>query len=72
MISIRFLGLLIHEPLKISSLGKDPLVKGNVVTVEPGIYLKGKYGVRIEDMIQMTENGPLDITASPKDLIEIL
>ena len=65
-------GLLIHEPLKISSLGKDPLVKGNVFTVEPGIYLKGKYGVRIEDMIQMTENGPLDITASPKDLIEIL
>ena len=47
-------------------------MKGNVFTVEPGIYLKGKYGVRIEDMIQMTENGPLDITASPKDLIEIL
>ncbi len=65
-------GLLIHEPLKISSLGKEPLVKGNVFTVEPGIYLKGKYGVRIEDMIQMTENGPLDITASPKELIEIL
>lgn len=65
-------GLLIHEPLKISSLGTTPLTKGHVFTVEPGIYLKGKYGVRIEDMIQMTENGPVDITGSPKNLIEIL
>ena len=65
-------GLLIHEPLKISSLGTTPLTQGHVFTVEPGIYLKGKYGVRIEDMIQMTENGPVDITGSPKDLIEIL
>ena len=65
-------GLLIHEPLRISALGKTPLEKGHVFTIEPGIYLKGKYGVRIEDMIQMTENGPLDITKSPKDLIEII
>ena len=65
-------GLLIHEPLRISAFGKKPLEKGHIFTVEPGIYLKGKYGVRIEDMIQMTENGPVDITASPKDLIEIL
>ena len=65
-------GLLIHEPLRISSFGKKPLEKGHVFTVEPGIYLKGKYGVRIEDMIQMTENGPLDITKSPKELIEII
>ncbi len=65
-------GLLIHEPLRISAFGKKPLEKGHVFTIEPGIYLKGKYGVRIEDMIQMTENGPLDITKSPKDLIEIV
>ena len=65
-------GLLIHEPLRISAFGKTPLTKGHVFTVEPGIYLKGKYGVRIEDMIQMTENGPVDITNSPKNLIEIL
>ena len=65
-------GLLIHEPLRISAFGKKPLEKGHVFTVEPGIYLKGKYGVRIEDMIQMTENGPLDITKSPKELIEII
>ena len=65
-------GLLIHEPLRISSFGKKPLEKGHVFTIEPGVYLKGKYGVRIEDMIQMTENGPLDITKSPKELIEII
>ena len=65
-------GLLIHEPLFISAKGDKPLTKGHVFTVEPGIYLKGKYGVRIEDMIQMTENGPLDITHSTKELIEIL
>ena len=65
-------GLLIHEPLRISAFGKKPLEKGHVFTVEPGVYLKGKYGVRIEDMIQMTENGPLDITKSPKNLIEII
>ncbi len=65
-------GLLIHEPLFISKAGVKPLAKGHVFTVEPGIYLKGKYGVRIEDMIQMTANGPLDITHSTKELIEIL
>lgn len=65
-------GLLIHEPLRISAFGKTPIAKGHIFTVEPGIYLKGKYGVRIEDMIQMTENGPLDITHSPKELIEIV
>ena len=65
-------GLLIHEPLRISAFGKTPLAKGHVFTIEPGIYLKGKYGVRIEDMIQMTENGPLDITHSTKELIEII
>lgn len=65
-------GLLIHEPLFISKGGVKPLAKGHVFTVEPGIYIKGKYGVRIEDMIQMTENGPLDITHSTKELIEIL
>ena len=65
-------GLLIHEPLRISTLGRTPIAKGHIFTVEPGIYLKGKYGVRIEDMIQMTEQGPTDITKSPKELIEII
>ncbi len=64
-------GVYIHENPRVSPAGKVALAKGHIFTVEPGIYLKGKYGVRIEDMVQMTENGPLDITHSPKQLIEI-
>lgn len=64
-------GIYIHENPRISSAGKTKLTTGHIFTVEPGIYLKGKYGVRIEDMVQMTANGPLDITKSPKELIEI-
>ncbi len=65
-------GIYIHESPKVNANGRKPLTKGHIFTIEPGIYLKGKYGVRIEDMIQMTENGPLDITKSPKELIEIV
>lgn len=64
-------GIYIHEEPRVSAASRTPLTKGHIFTVEPGIYIKGKYGVRIEDMVQMTENGPLDITGSPKDLIEI-
>jgi Xaa-Pro aminopeptidase len=65
-------GIYIHENPRVSAVGKKPLTKGHIFTIEPGIYLKGRYGVRIEDMIQMTENGPIDITKSPKELIEIV
>ena len=64
-------GIYIHENPRVSPSGKTRLTKGHIFTVEPGIYLKGKYGVRIEDMVQMTDKGPLDITKSPKELIEI-
>ena len=64
-------GIYIHENPRISPSGRTALSTGHIFTVEPGIYLKGKYGVRIEDMVQMTEKGPLDITKSPKELIEI-
>lgn len=64
-------GIYIHENPRVSPAGKTKLTKGHIFTVEPGIYLKGKYGVRIEDMVQMTASGPLDITKSPKNLIEI-
>jgi Xaa-Pro aminopeptidase len=47
----------------------NPLQVGNVVTVEPGIYLPGKFGVRIEDMALITENGYENLTHSPKELI---
>lgn len=65
-------GLFIHESPRLSktAFGRK-LRKNEIVTVEPGIYLTGKYGCRIEDMVQITENGIMNFTHSPKDLIEI-
>lgn len=64
-------GLFIHEMPRLSPAApaEKRLERGHVVTVEPGIYLEGKYGVRIEDMVIFTENGPVDITLAPKNLI---
>jgi Xaa-Pro aminopeptidase len=42
-----------------------------VVTVEPGIYIAGKFGIRIEDMVAVTERGNKVLTRSPKALIEL-
>ena len=65
-------GRYIHENPRLSpSAGEKTLVRGNIVTVEPGIYLAGKYGCRIEDMVAITENGIRNFTKSPKELIEL-
>lgn len=67
-------GLYIHETPSLAP-GVDPSVKlerGHVVTFEPGIYLAGKYGCRIEDMACIKENGEFyNFTKSPKELIEL-
>lgn len=67
-------GLYIHETPNLAP-GVDPSVKlerGHVVTFEPGIYLPGKYGCRIEDMACVKENGEFyNFTKSPKELIEL-
>ena len=47
------------------------LVCGNVVTVEPGIYVAGRYGCRIEDLVVIRENGIENLTKSSKALIEL-
>lgn len=64
-------GLEVHEMPALSPNYNAILVPGNVVTVEPGIYIPGKYGVRIEDMVLICENGIKNFTKSPKELIEI-
>ena len=62
-------GLDIHESPNFSPRSNNKLVSGNVMTVEPGIYIPDKFGVRIEDMIIITDNGYIDITKSKKELI---
>lgn len=66
-------GLFIHESPRLYSRGFGrKLNAGEILTVEPGIYLFGKYGCRIEDMVAVTKDGIHNFTHSPKDLIEIL
>ncbi|MBR5134237.1 MAG: aminopeptidase P family protein [Clostridia bacterium] len=62
-------GIDIHEFPRMSTKVDTMLKVGEVVTVEPGIYLEGRFGVRIEDMVWLKENGIENLTASPKDLI---
>ena len=62
------IGLQVHESLKASPLSKDILPVGAVITAEPGIYLPGRYGVRIEDVLYITETGSENITKLPKTL----
>ncbi len=62
-------GIQIHEDPRLSPNCSTILEPGMVMTVEPGIYLEGKFGVRIEDMTLITENGYMVFTKSPKKLI---
>lgn len=62
-------GLQIHESPRLSPKSKHTLEIGDVVTVEPGIYLPDEFGVRIEDMAYITENGFENLTKAPKKLI---
>lgn len=64
-------GMYIHEEPRLSPACDRVLECGHVVTVEPGVYLPGKYGVRIEDMVAIRENGAVNLTKAPKNLIEI-
>ena len=64
-------GMEIHEAPNASQYNKQPLKKGSVVTVEPGIYLAGKFGVRIEDFVILTENGNVNLTKCAKNIISL-
>jgi len=63
------LGLEVHETLKVSPVSGDILPAGAVISAEPGIYIPGKYGVRIEDVLYVTETGSENITNLSKNLI---
>ena len=62
-------GLEIHEAPTASPRGDSPLPAGSIVTAEPGIYLPGRFGVRIEDMLYVIEDGCIDLTDAPKSLL---
>ena len=63
------LGIEIHENPGFHLRNDKPIPAGALLSAEPGIYLPGKFGVRIEDVIMLTEGGCIDITHSPKQLI---
>jgi Xaa-Pro aminopeptidase len=64
-------GLEIHEPPRIGTGQKNRLRPGMVVTIEPGVYLAGQFGIRIEDMVAVTKTGGQVLTPAPKALIQL-
>lgn len=62
-------GTEVHEPPTLNARSSEVLKENQAVTVEPGIYLPDKFGVRIEDLVIVTEFGYANLTHSPKELI---
>ena len=62
-------GIEIHESPNANTRDRTPMPVGAMVSAEPGIYLPGQFGVRIEDVVRMDQGGCTDITHSPKELI---
>ena len=64
-------GLEVHEAPRLAKTAEGELRAGNVVTVEPGVYVPGELGVRIEDLVVVTDGEPEVLTAFPKELVTI-
>jgi Xaa-Pro aminopeptidase len=65
------LGLDVHEAPRLSTESPDTLVAGNLVTVEPGVYLPGRFGIRIEDDVVVTEDGLENPVRFTKELLTV-
>jgi Xaa-Pro aminopeptidase len=61
-------GLEVHESPRLATTSEDELREGNVVTVEPGIYVPGRFGVRIEDLVVLSADGYRNLSGLPKEL----
>lgn len=59
-------GIEVHEAPRLSKRSEDDLLAGDVVTVEPGVYLPGEFGVRIEDLVVVTTDGHRNLSGRPK------
>jgi Xaa-Pro aminopeptidase len=64
-------GLEVHEAPRLARTAEAPLVAGNVVTVEPGVYLPGRGGVRIEDLVVVAPDGYTVLSGTTKELITV-
>ena len=64
-------GIEVHEEPRLTANAEGALAPGNVVTVEPGVYLAGEIGVRIEDLVAVTENGHEVLSELPKTLMRV-
>ena len=65
------LGLDVHEAPRLSTESSDTLAAGNLVTVEPGVYLEGRFGIRIEDDVIVTEDGIENPVRFTKELVTV-
>jgi Xaa-Pro aminopeptidase len=64
-------GIDVHEAPRLAQTSHDTLASGNVVTVEPGIYLEGTGGIRIEDLVIVTDGAPEVLGSFPKELVTV-
>jgi Xaa-Pro aminopeptidase len=64
-------GIDVHEAPSVAATSEDTLVANNVCTIEPGIYLEGVGGIRIEDLVVITDGEPEVLSSFPKDLVTV-